>query len=325
MPSIGWQRHEPDGWAPAGPPGSHGWSAWQPHHQPSSHQQPSPCDGYAQQWHTPPWQPEEHFAQQQRQPVRPGLLRVRVGGMPDLPADEMEAYVLVGFGQKHPPTASMPLPPEDSALLHSSRWQQRLFEYRTPPRDDEASGAHLRNKTEMVVVEAMAWRPGAGECSLGKLIVNPLHVAELGRTSMRGPYGLVVQLDYLPPPPPPGELDADKFLAGSGVRRVMTAADSEDSSPWRSRHSRLWRPEGREPTPSAPISVCGVPPRTPPGVGMRWVWGATQWHQVPAEPDHEEPAAASRADFLDHVASPRGVHTVQRTPLARGRDRRVTQ
>ena len=68
-----------------------------------------------------------------------------------------------------------------------------------------------------------------------------------------------------------GEADV---LVGSGVRTVNPSAEDLEAS-----RARIWI-DGCMPTPSFPISVCGLPPSTPARAGHKWVWGTNTWHEV---------------------------------------------
>lgn len=208
-------------------------------------------------------------------------IRVRVGGIPDARDDNLQAYVLVGFGRQ-PPMASRPLPHVESALLLQHQWQQRTFEY------DPYSSI---DANQIVSLEVMAWRPNSGERSLGRVGIHASQVAAVGRWTLRGPLGLLIEINHFNSL----ERDPELQLAGSGVRCVIT--DENDSQ--RSRHRMIWR-AGDAPSPSKPLTVNGMPPTTPPGPGMEWVWGATQWHAVPMSTD-----ASSQLVSGDEIASTR--------------------
>ena len=178
--------------------------------------------------------------------------------------------------------ASRPLPHAESALLLQHQWQQRTFEY------DPYSSI---DANQIVSLEVMAWRPNSGECSLCRVGIHASQVAAVGRWTLRGPLGLLIEINHFNSL----ERDPELQLAGSGVRCVIT--DENDSQ--RSRHRMIWR-AGDAPSPSKPLTVNGMPPTTPPGPGMEWVWGATQWHAVPMSTD-----ASSQLVSGDEIASTR--------------------
>ena len=189
-----------------------------------------------------------------------GHVRVLIGGVAEPLEGPFEVYVLVGLDSQ-PTTPSRPLPHEHSALMPKHEWQTYTFEL--DPR--LAAASNLR-------FELMCWRPNVGEHSLGRMGVDLERILQNGRLEMTAPMGVAIEVDWLPPI---GRGEAD-VLVGS---RVRLAAADDDENLRELRRSRVWA-QGYEPTPSLPISVCGLPPSTPPRPGHVWKWGHNTWHEI---------------------------------------------
>lgn len=185
--------------------------------------------------------------------------------MSDPPDDHRaEAYVLLSTGDR-PPLPSRALPRIHSAFLPSRGWQTCTFAL------DERSvqDAELR-------LEVVSWAPGRGETPLGPIFVSVDQVRRGGRMELAGPLGVAIEVEWLPPVTR-GEADR---LTGSGVHLATSTWAEEDFDLAR---KRIWHP-GLAPTPSYPISVCGLPPSTPPRDKHAWRWGGTAWHEVAVGP-----------------------------------------
>lgn len=192
-----------------------------------------------------------------------GHLRIRIGGMAEPPSERcVEAYIVVSInGQSAPPTR--PLPREDSALLPQDAWQ--AF---TLPLDVSSAVATT------VQFEMVCWAPGVGESSVGAQSIDVERVVHGGRLELLAPYGLVVEVQWLPPANALRS-EAD-VLVGSGVR---FAVDTSDERAYENARASVWA-KGHAPSPSRTASVCGLPPSTPPRAGHRWEWGYNSWHEV---------------------------------------------
>ena len=191
-----------------------------------------------------------------------GRLQVRVGGMAE-PPDEIgaQAYVLISLNGQ-PAAPSQMLPRMHSAFLPRQAWQE--CDFTLEPRDAARSVLRL---------EVVSWSPVRGEKPLGPLSVAVESVLGDGTMQLSAPLGVGIEVDWLPPA---GRGEAQHVLPGSGVRLATT---SWPESQREAARASVWR-EGYMPSPSRPISVCGLPPSTPPRPGFAWRWGGSTWHEV---------------------------------------------
>ena len=206
-------------------------------------------------------------------------------GMGDPPATyddgraSVEAYALVGFGTQSP-IASHPLPHKDSALLLHREWQ--TFSMPLDRRVASSTTVHL---------EICCWVPMCGERSLGRMSYSAEQVVRGGRMEIAAPCGIGIEIDWLPPQ---STFEGDALAADSSGVRFTTTAVIDDGLPSPSHGRYIWKggsglfSPADEPffSPSEPATIGGLPPSRPAAEGSTWVWGNTQWHEVPS-PHHK--------------------------------------
>lgn len=204
-----------------------------------------------------------------------GQLRVRIGGMADAPM-QLEAYLSVSLSLEEDQAApiaavrSLPLPHEESALLLHSRWQE--FGFRIT-HDVLSRGAF--------VIETIAWSPGRGEHSLGRLLMPVRDVARRsdGRIELSvSPTGVLVEMQWMAWSRPtssaivgcvPGGVDPRSSLLDwnwtANPRSALLKASGHTNQ------TSLVLPADLERV-TRVGSVCGLPPQG-------YVFGHSGWHQ----------------------------------------------
>ena len=210
-----------------------------------------------------------------------GHLRIRIGGMAEPPVQRREeAYIVLSVnGQTAPP--SRPLPREHSALLPQNAWQT----FSIPLDVRTAINTTLR-------MEVVSWAPGTSERSAGATFVDVEHVVRDGRLELLAPFGIEVEMVWMAPTNALRQHGVE-VLPGSGVR---FAVGPGDELTYETARESIWT-DGYAPSPSAVVSVGGLPPSTPPRWGYKWEWGNNSWHEVEeatvrqealkAEPGHQ--------------------------------------